>query len=153
MPTGFAWSAFLLRFFFGILFFTAGWDKLTAEGGWSAAGYLSGATGPFAEFFQSMAGSVLIDQLNIWGLILIGVAFILGAMVRPAAFFGIVLMLLYYFAAFESNIAHGLIDEHILYSFVFVLFITGGFGHVWGLDSILERRFEKSGTWTKWLFG
>ncbi|NQV88845.1 MAG: DoxX family protein [Parcubacteria group bacterium] len=153
MPEGFAWAGLLLRISIGVLFFTAGWEKFTAEGGWSAAGYLSGATGPFAEFFQSMAGNGFIDQLNIWGLMLIGLGLIFGMFMRPAALSGILLMLLYYFAGFESNTAHGIIDEHIMYSLVFVLFITGGFGHVLGLDGLLERRFEKAGKWTKWLFG
>ncbi len=149
----FSWAALLLRLGFGLLFFMAGWSKLTAEGGWSAAGYLSASTGPFAEWFQSMAGSVLVDQLNIWGLLLIGLAFLLGAFMRLASLLAIILMLLYYFSGFEMNTMHGLLNEHIMYSMVFLLFMTGGFGHIWGVDAFLKRQFRKSGGWTSWLFG
>ncbi len=151
--SGFAGAALALRLGLGLLFTMAGWSKLMAEGGWSAAGYLQGATGPLAQWFQSMAGNVFIDQLNMWGLLLIGLCLLLGIFMRPAAVMGVVLMMLYYLSGFESNIAHGFIDEHIIYSLVLLLFLTGGFGHVWGLDGILQRRFEKHGSWTMWFFG
>ncbi|MBT5808497.1 DoxX family membrane protein [Candidatus Uhrbacteria bacterium] len=150
-PTGFSIIAFLLRVVVGALMFLAGWVKVTTD--WSAAGYLEHATGPFASWFQSLAGNVFVDQLNAWGLLLIGAALILGLLVRTASGLGIVLMLLYYFAAFESNIAHGYIDEHIVYAFVFALFIFGGFGHIWGLDSVIERHIPNKKKWMRALFG
>ena len=152
--TAFAIAGLLTRLCMGILFFYAGWVKLVDPEGWSAAGYLSGSTGFFAEWFQSLAGSGFVDFLVIWGFLLIGVALILGVFVRPASFFGAVMMLLFYFANFVSNAEYGLINEHIVTLFIFSLFFFGGFGHLWGLDSLIERQLErKTGKWIFWLFG
>ncbi|MCR4313819.1 MAG: hypothetical protein NUV84_01055 [Candidatus Uhrbacteria bacterium] len=125
---------------------------MTTEG-WTAAGFLQNATGPFASWFQSLAGSGIVDFLNMWGLTLIGVALILGLLVRTASFFGIVLMGLYYFADFVGNTAHGYIDEHVLIIAVLVFFFVGGFGHVLGLDALVERRFDHSAKWACLFFG
>lgn len=145
---------FALRVVLGTLFFYAGWTKLIDPDGWSAAGFLQGATAPFADFFQSLAGSVLVDQLNIWGLLLIGLALMLGFFVRPAAILGSLMMLMYYLAHFETNIAHGLIDEHIVYIFILLLFLSGGVGHVLGLDGLMMGRFSgKKKWWQSMLFG
>lgn len=145
-------AALLLRLALGLLFFFAGWSKLTTDG-WTAAGFLQNATGPFASWFQSLAGSGLVDFLNMWGLTLIGVALVLGLFMRTASFFGIVLMGLYYFADFAGNTAHGLIDEHIVYIVVLLLFLVGGFGHVWGLDALVERRLDHRSKWARLFFG
>jgi len=148
--TWFAYTLLALRLALGVMFLYAGISKL---GDWTAVGYLEAATGPLAEWFQSMAGSVLVDQLNIWGQILIGVALIIGACVRPASFFGIVMMLLYYFAQFEQNTAHGLIDAHIINVVVFILFLAGGVGHIFGLNELLTRGMKKTNWLVRFLFG
>lgn len=145
-------AALLLRLVLGLLFFFAGWSKLTTEG-WTAAGFLQNATGPFASWFQSLAGSGVVDALNMWGLTLIGAALVLGLLVRTASFFGIVMMLLYYFADFTGNTAHGIIDEHIVYIAALVFFLVGGFGHVWGLDALVERRLDHRSNWARVFFG
>ena len=142
----------LLRLIMGFLFFYAGWSKLTTEG-WSAARFLQNATGPFASWFQGLAGSGVVDVLNMWGLTLIGVALILGLLMRTASFFGIVVMGLYYVADFVGNTAHGLIDEHIVYASVLVFFLVGGFGHVWGLDALVEHRLDSRTKWIKIFLG
>lgn len=140
----------LLRIGMGVQFLWAGLEKW---GDWTAAGYLASATGPFAEFFQSLSGNALVDQLNIWGLSLIGVALILGVFVRPASFFGIIVMLLYYVAHFEQNTINGLVDSHIIYILVFMLFLAGGAGHLVGLDGVAYRHFRRSKLFKHLLFG
>lgn len=145
-------AVLLLRLIIGFLFFFAGWSKLTTEG-WSAAGFLEHASGPFAGWFQSLAGNGLVDALNMWGLTLIGAALILGFLVRTASVCGIVLMALYYFADFVGNTANGPIDQHIVYIAVFLLFLVGGFGHVWGLDVLVERRLDNRSKWARVFFG
>lgn len=145
-------AVLLLRLTMGFLFFLAGWSKITTHG-WSASGFLENATGPFAGWFQSLAGNGFVDVLNMWGLTLIGVALILGLLVRTASACGIVLMSLYYFADFVGNTAHGFIDEHVVYTAVFLLFLVGGFGHVWGLDALVERRFDHRSKWVRLFFG
>lgn len=145
--------AFLLRLALGFLFFTSGWSKFTGEG-WSAAKYLADASGPLAVWFQSLAGNPLVDGLNVYGQLAVGLALIFGLLVRPAAIGGALMMLLYYLAHFEQNTAHGLIDEHILYALVFLLFASGGFGHIFGLDGVIGRQPSlQNKRWIKWLFG
>ncbi|MDO8425638.1 MAG: DoxX family protein [bacterium] len=140
----------LLRIAMGWVFLSAGLEKLLKDGGWSAAGYLKGATGPFADFFHAIAGAAWVDQLNMWGLTLIGIALILGVAVRWSSFWGIVLMLLYYGAGFESNTAHGWLDQHVYYSLVLCTFLVLGAGKWYGLDAKLKvapavRRWVLSG--------
>lgn len=69
-----------LRFVTSVLFLSAGWEKVTTS--WSAATYLATAAGPFADWFRSLAGSGLIDHVNAWGLLLLGIALLLGLCVR-----------------------------------------------------------------------
>lgn len=132
-------------------FFLAGASKLLS--GWSAEGYLLGATGPFATFFKGMAGNDFISNLNEWGLLLIGIALIIGMMVRPASFFGAMLMALYYLAHFEQNTAHGIIEYHIIYITLFSLMMSGGFGHAFGVDGIIHEGIHKKKWWKDVLFG
>src|SRR3989338_5630660 len=142
----------LLRLTLGFLFFFAGFSKLTSD--WTAAGFLASASGPFAAFFQSLAGSALVDGLNAWGLALIGMGLIFGVAVRSASYAGIVLMLLYYFAHFAENTAHGLIDEHMVYSVALLVIIGSGVGHAFGLDALIEQaRVFKKRPWLSWMFG
>lgn len=139
--TWFAGGLVALRLLLGVEFLLAGIDKM--GGGWTAASYLSSATGPFASFFQSLAGSPIVDFLNIWGLTFIGVGLILGFMVRPASFFAALLMLLYYFAQFVQNTENGVIEWHLMYALIFVFFMSGGVGHIFGLDGLIMRNVRR----------
>ena len=139
-----------LRVLLGLQFFFAGVEKM---GDWSAASYLENATGPFATLFQSLAGNALVDALNVWGLLLIGLALILGFLVRPASLFAAMMMFLYYVAQFEQNTAHGFIDEHIIYIAIFLMFLAGGAGHTFGLNSLAEQYFSRQKRLASILFG
>ncbi len=91
----------LFRVAIGWHFLYEGFSKLWA-GNWSAAGYLSKATGPFDGFYHWMDSSEsmmkVIDPLNMAGLILIGLGLFLGLFISLSSVSGIVLLLLYYFA-------------------------------------------------------
>lgn len=67
---------------------------------WSAAGYLMQSRGLFGPAFRWMADTpgvlAVVDQMNIWGLIAIGLGLILGCFTRLASAAGIFLILLYY---------------------------------------------------------
>jgi thiosulfate dehydrogenase [quinone] large subunit len=150
-------SLLLLRLGFGWVFFYAGWSKVvtyfTAAEDWTAAGYLSHLPGPFADFFSGMAGNALVDNLNAYGLLLIGIALLLGVLVRWAAFWGIVLMLLYYISGFPPEHAY-VIDDHIIYALVFLVLAAVGAGRMWGLDkSIEDSSLVKSNPWVLKLLG
>jgi thiosulfate dehydrogenase [quinone] large subunit len=67
---------------------------------WSAAGYLMQSRGLFAPVFQWIADTPavlsVVNQMNIWGLMAIGLGLILGCCTRLASAAGIFLILLYY---------------------------------------------------------
>jgi len=67
---------------------------------WSSAGYLMDSQGLFSGFFQSLATnqSVLsvVDFMNMWGLVAIGLGLLLGCFSRIAISGGIILLLFYY---------------------------------------------------------
>ncbi len=131
-------SLFALRLIMGWTMLGAGLAKLF-DPNWTAAGYLKASTGPFAEIFKLMAGSQIVDILNMYGLTLVGIAIILGMAVRFASFWAIVMLLLYYFSWFEQNTIHGYINYHIVYAFVFFIFMMIGIGRYIGLDKYLEN--------------
>ena len=141
-------SLFLLRIGLGILFFWAGYTKLI-DPAWSAAGYIAGSklfTGFYGWLLQP---SVLptVNFFNEWGLTLIGAALILGIFVRFASLFGIIMMVLYYLPIFPP--AQGLIDTHIIYSLVFLVFMAFGAGKILTLNSWVETRLHPM--WHKWV--
>lgn len=140
-----------LRLALGGLFLMTGWAKIGTE--WSATSYLAASSGPFAEWFRSLAGNAIVDVSNAWGLFFLGVALILGLFVRPAALLGMTLMVLYYFAAFTTNTAHGYIDEHIIYFCVLGLFAAGGAGHALGLNAVVLGNLRKPHAIVRWIFG
>lgn len=149
-----AWSGALLvvlRVTLGVQFFLAGITKIFS--GWTTEGYLSAATGPFAQWFVALADNAFISWLNIMGLTMIGLALILGLLVRPASFFGALLMVLYYFAHFEQNTANGLIEYHIVYAILFGLMMAGGFGHAFGIDGMIFESTRGKKWWRFILFG
>ena len=95
-------SLTFLRVLIGWHFLYEGITKLFSIPAWTAKSYLLGSVGPFAPIFKAMASHptllLIIDNLNIWGLILIGICLFIGLFARPFKLFGIVLLLLYYLA-------------------------------------------------------
>jgi len=91
----------MLRIAIGWHFFYEGWVKLS-DSSWTAAWYLKSSTGPTAAIYGWLAANAtrvqVIDALNIVGLLLIGVALMLGFFTRVAAGTGLLLLGLYYLA-------------------------------------------------------
>lgn len=91
----------VMRIAIGWHFLYEGIVKLL-DPGWTAAGYLQSSTGPLAGTFQWMAANPtrleVVDQLNTWGLIIIGGCLMLGLFSRLVAACGIALLALYYVA-------------------------------------------------------
>ena len=113
-------SLLLLRVGIGTLFLYAGITKI-ADPTWSAKGYLMGAK-TFSGFYTWLASDgmiTLVNFLNVWGLTLIGVALMLGVLVRLSGILGSTLMILYYFPILQFPYIppHAyLVDEHIVYA-------------------------------------
>lgn len=88
-----------LRVLIGWHFLYEGLVKLTNPN-WSSVGYLLDSQGLFKGFYHSLASNVdvlqVVDQLNIWGLIAIGLGLMLGLFNRIALWSGLVLLSIYY---------------------------------------------------------
>lgn len=91
----------ILRMAIGWHFLYEGLIKLFADE-WTAEGFLSNSNGFLSGFYHWLAASPMrmevVDFLNIWGLILIGLALFIGLFDKWASLFGAVLLVLYYFA-------------------------------------------------------
>ena len=92
---------------------------------WTAEGFLANANWFLAPHFREMAADAsrlrIIDTLNIYGLMAIGLGLICGLMPRVASFFGTLLLLSYYLA----------------YSPMYGLGYSGGAGNDFGVNTIL----------------
>jgi len=89
----------ILRIAIGWHFLYEGLAKLMNPN-WSSAGFLLDSHGFLESFFHSLTNDpttlAIVDQLNIWGLILVGLGLILGMLARLACIFGILLLTGYY---------------------------------------------------------
>ena len=90
-----------LRILVGWHFLYEGIAKLLIPG-WTAKMYLLGSGWIFADLFHALASSdglmKIVDFLNIWGLILIGISLFIGLFVRWSSIAGAILLLFYFVA-------------------------------------------------------
>ena len=100
---------------FGLGFATTA-DKAWILGGSPTSGFLTHAVvGPFATFFNSLAGVAIVDWLFMLGLLFVGVTLILNRYVKWRALGGIVMLILMYLALlFPEN--NPFVDDHIVYA-------------------------------------
>ncbi len=88
-----------LRVIIGWHFLFEGMVKLY-QPNWSSAGYLLDSQGIFKNIFYWMASSPdllnIIDFLNVWGLILIGLGLILGLLTKISLWSGVALLAMYF---------------------------------------------------------
>lgn len=142
----------ILRILIGWHFLYEGIAKLLNPY-WSSAGYLLESKGLFSWLFISIIDNPtalrIVDFLNVWGLIAIGLGLMGGCLTRLASLSGIFLLLLYYLcnppfvgynyvAPVEGNY---LIVNKILIE-MFALFVLTVFptGKIIGLDRIIFKR-------------
>ena len=89
----------LLRVVTGWYFLYEGLAKLLSPG-WTSYGYLMDSQGLFAELFKSMGQNQalmpIVDAVNIYGLIVIGLLLILGMFEKIGYIGAIVLLTMYY---------------------------------------------------------
>ena len=116
---------------------------------WTAAGFLANAIpagNPFKSTFAAMAGNPVVDVLVMAGLTLTGLGVILGAALRWNAFWGAVMMLLFWAASLKGGlmaglpVAHGwVVDDHLVYAALLFGLGAAGAGRVFGVDAAIER--------------
>ena len=140
----------VLRFAIGWHFFFEGVSKLV-DPYWTSAGYLEESQGFMSGLFLDLAANpaalAFVDQLNVWGLILVGLGLMLGGLTRTATVFGIIMLFLYYLAlppwpGFEYTIpAEGeylIVNKTLieLCALFVILFLPTG--HLVGLDRLVR---------------
>jgi uncharacterized membrane protein YphA (DoxX/SURF4 family) len=94
------WVFTLTRVFIGWHFLYEGLIKVF--GNWSAESYLLNTRGFLSGFYHALAQNPslldIVNGLNAWGLLLIGLALFLGVFTRLAGISGILLLMLYFLA-------------------------------------------------------
>ena len=144
----------LLRVLIGWHFLYEGIAKLVKPN-WSAAGYLLQSKWILSDIFVWMAETpkvlAVVDFLNIWGLIFIGLGLILGCFTRIASLAGVALIMLYYVCnpplpgfyytmPMEGN--YLIVNKNLVEAAA--LLVVYGFpsGHILGLDRLISRLFS-----------
>ncbi len=138
-----AWFVLALRLMMGYAFAYSGITKILG-GEFAAGGYLTNVAAtngnPLAGLFAWMGSTPwFVEFANVavpWGETLIGLGLLVGAVVRLAAFFGALMMLMFYFGNWE--IAHGFINGDFAYMLVFLAVAAFGAGRILGLDRRIE---------------
>lgn len=121
-----------------------GWGYATTSarawinGGSPTKGFLSHATGPFGDFFQSLAGHAWVDWLFMVGLLGIGVALIAGVCVRLAAVTGSILLLGMWAASLPLD-NNPFVDDHLVYIAMLWVIALGQSQQRWSLSKLWQK--------------
>jgi thiosulfate dehydrogenase [quinone] large subunit len=103
------------------------------NGGSPTKGFLAnGASGPFEDFYHSIAGDAWADWLFMIGLAAIGTALILGVTMRLAAAAGVVLLVMMWTVVLPPD-NNPFMDDHLIYALVLVLLALTSAGRTLGL--------------------
>ena len=113
--------------------------------GWTVVGFLN-HTKTFHDVFvvfTTPAMAPITTFLVEYGHLLIGLSLLTGLMVRISASFGVMLMIVYWFAhmdwPFIENSNNLIVDYHLVYAGVLTYLIVKHAGRVFGLDGWLEN--------------
>lgn len=120
---------------------------------WSSFAFLNDSQGWFAGLFKEMASNPglvsVIDFLNVWGLIAIGLGLILGILTRIATLSGIVLISLYCLShpsLIEANYMMPSSDtamwvgKNLIFVFLLLILLLFPTGHIIGIDRLLFKK-------------
>ena len=130
---------FFLRISLGWFYLYAGVTKILNPG-WTSEEYIKSAK-TFASLYNVFLNPTLLPIVNFvneWGLTLLGISLITGICVRSSSILGAFLMLLYYFVILDFpylNPNSFLVDQHIIFTLVLLLFANLRAGRVWGLEN------------------
>jgi len=142
----------VLRIFIGWHFFYEGLAKLLNPY-WTSAGYLAESQWWFGGIFHDIAASptilTVVDQINIWALILIGIGLMAGLVTKVAAIGAIVLLALYYVAAppfvglqysMPMEGSYVIVNKVLIELAAVVLLLAYRAGDIFGLDPWIFRK-------------
>ena len=155
-PTWYPKAVAIGRIVIGVIFLWAGLEKVIGGAGeWSAKGFLafgtSGTLGwpfvtevvegtvfnPTHEFWVGLSANAgamsVINLLVPFGQVAIGTSLILGIATRFASAMGALMMLFFFFAAWDF--AYGIVNQHLTYAVVTLGLGVIGAGNYYGLDA------------------
>ena len=149
------WLFSVIRISIGWHFLYEGIAKIVATG-WSSAPYLAASRWIFAPVFHSMAESsgitAIVDFMNIWGMILVGLGLMFGLLTRWASVGG-ALMLLFYFAAYPPVPGYSVgvpvegsylwVNKTLIEFFVLLAFSFLSSDYHFSLDRLIRRWKEE----------
>lgn len=136
---------FITRLALGWVMFYAGITKIMNPN-WSAAGYLKNAK-TFPEIFNWFLNPdvlPIVNFINEWGLLFLGVSLILGVGMRISGILGALLMMLYYFPSLDFPMigtTSYIVDEHVVYALLLVYLAITESARYMGLGSWFVRTF------------
>lgn len=149
------WQIFsltFLRVLIGWHFLFEGLMKIYTPG-WTAKSYLEGSVGPFSSIFKALISNPailsIVDHLNEWGLILIGLGLFIGLFERPLKIAGIFLLLLYYLAYppflgmpvnAHAEGSYWIVNKNLIEMAALLVLFMFPSGHVTGIDSYIFKR-------------
>jgi len=139
----------LLRLIVGYHFLFEGIDKLFSPG-WTSAHFLLQTDWLLSGFYHYLADSEIllsiVDVLNIWGQILIGISLITGLFSYVAALSGALMLLIYYMAIPPFIESHIFIDKNLLELFALIIIALFPTSRDVGIDFLLKKfRSEQNG--------
>ncbi len=147
----------ILRILVGWHFLYEGVSKLAMDN-WSSSAYLMESKWLFSGFFHWIISNptalAIVDFLNVWGLILIGLGLFVGMFTRLASISGMILLIMYYLAnppfVYSSVPVQGqfyIINLNLIEALVLLVFALLKKDTLWSLDRLvkvmIQRRKEK----------
>jgi thiosulfate dehydrogenase [quinone] large subunit len=117
--------------------------------GWTSKGYLLSSDGIFSGLFEAMGNSgglvSVLDFLNIYGQLAIGLGLILGLFVNIASIAGILMLAMYYlshppFPGLSGQVSDNVVNDLVI--LIIGLFVCLFFpsSHLIGLDRLWKRK-------------
>ena len=155
-------TKFFSKLFITVLRVAIGWHFLyeglakIIQGNWTAESYLQNTSGFYSGFYHWIANSPMLlqisDVLNMYGLLIIGLALFVGIYYRIAAFAGAFLLTLYYFAyppfgnsLFSVSEGHLFIVDKLFVEAMALLFLFFNQEKGYGIDALISQ-FKSKGT-------
>ena len=142
----------VLRVSIGWHFLYEGLAKL-GNPNWSSLSYLLDSQGLFRGLFVSMASDPavlqVVDFLNVWGLVAIGLGLILGLFTRVALFSGILLLAFYYLShppfvglkyAMPAEGSYLVVNKVLIEGVALVVLLFFDTGRAIGIDRFICRK-------------
>jgi len=145
----------VLRVAIGWHFLYEGWLKIQ-DSGWSSAGALAVAQGPFAGVFRELSTHWrlldVVDRAMSWGLTAVGLGLVLGLMTRMATLAGACLLVLFYLMNpplpgtefLQGEGSYLIVNKSLVELFALGVLLAFPTGTWAGLDRLLPGRGRRS---------